>query len=118
MDCWQILQIEPTGDTRAIKRAYAKLLKTTRPDDDAAAYQALREAFDEALAIAPHLLADEDADDWSFDGDTAGETPPPDAFADSRDQQPESADTDFQAAFTPDETPSGQAGYAEQDFSG
>lgn len=118
MDCWQILQIEPTGDTRAIKRAYAKLLKTTRPDDDAAAYQALREAFDEALAIAPYLLADEDEDDWSFDGDTAGEAPPPDAFADSRDQQPESADTDFQAAFTPDETPSGQAGYAEQDFSG
>ena len=48
MDCWQILGIEPTNDERAIKRAYAKQLKTTRPDDDAAAYQRLREAFDYA----------------------------------------------------------------------
>ncbi len=123
MDCWQILQIEPTGDTRAIKRAYAKLLKTTRPDDDAAAYQALREAFDEALAIAPYLLADEDEDDWSFDGDSDSETPPPDPFAadyaDNRKQQPETPDSGFQAAFAPvAETPPDPAGYSEQDFSG
>ena len=55
MDCWQILGIEPTDDERAIKRAYAKQLKNTRPDDDAAAYQQLREAFDYALAVAPHI---------------------------------------------------------------
>ena len=48
MDCWEILQIAPTGDERAIRRAYAKLLKSTRPDDDAEGYQRLREAFDEA----------------------------------------------------------------------
>ena len=30
MNCWHILNIPPTGDERAIKRAYAKLLKTTR----------------------------------------------------------------------------------------
>ena len=65
MDCWHILQIEPTSDERAIKRAYAKLLKTTRPDDDAEGYQRLREAFDEALAIAPYL-ASEAAPEWSF----------------------------------------------------
>ena len=64
MSCWQILHIEPTNDTRAIRRAYAKLLKTTRPDDDAAAYQKLREAFDEALAIAPYLATDDEDDDW------------------------------------------------------
>ena len=55
MNCWHILNIPPTGDERAIKRAYAKLLKTTRPDDDAAAYQALRQAFDDALAAAPYI---------------------------------------------------------------
>ena len=65
MDCWHILQIAPTSDERAIKRAYAKLLKTTRPDDDAEGYQRLREAFDEALAIAPYL-AGEAAPEWSF----------------------------------------------------
>ena len=70
MSCWQILHIEPTNDTRAIRRAYAKLLKTTRPDDDAAAYQKLREAFDEALAIAPYLATDDEDDDWSFDNET------------------------------------------------
>ena len=65
MDCWHILQIAPTSDERAIKRAYAKLLKTTRPDDDAEGYQRLREAFDEALAIAPYIES-ETAPEWSF----------------------------------------------------
>lgn len=65
MDCWHILQIAPTSDERAIKRAYAKLLKTTRPDDDAEGYQRLREAFDEALAIAPYIES-EAAPEWSF----------------------------------------------------
>ena len=70
MDCWQILGIEPTNDERAIKRAYAKQLKTTRPDDDAAAYQQLREAFDYALAVAPHIYIDADGDeDEDADGD-------------------------------------------------
>ncbi|OAM31366.1 hypothetical protein A7P93_04920 [Eikenella corrodens] len=65
MDCWHILQIAPTSDERAIKRAYAKLLKTTRPDDDAAGYQRLREAFDKALAISPYIES-EAAPEWSF----------------------------------------------------
>ena len=67
MDCWEILHIAPTGDERAIRRAYAKLLKSTRPDDDAEGYQRLREAFDEALARAPYIDEEEDADDWSWD---------------------------------------------------
>ena len=65
MSCWHILNIAPTNDERAIKRAYAKLLKTTRPDDDAEGYQRLREAFDEALAIAPYIES-EAAPEWSF----------------------------------------------------
>ena len=70
MSCWHILNIAPTNDERAIKRAYAKLLKTTRPDDDAAAYQRLRQAFDDALAAAPYIGADDDADDgWAFDNE-------------------------------------------------
>lgn len=55
MTCWDILNIAPTNDERAIRRAYAKQLKVTRPDDDAKAYQTLREAFDYALSIAPYI---------------------------------------------------------------
>lgn len=50
---WDILGTEPTGDERAIKRAYAKRLKVTRPDDDPAAFQELRDAYEYALRNAP-----------------------------------------------------------------
>jgi hypothetical protein len=55
---WDILGTEPTGDERAIKRAYAKRLKVTRPEDDPAAFQELREAYEYALRHA-HLFAEE-----------------------------------------------------------
>ena len=53
---WEILGTEPTGDERALKRAYAKRLKVTRPEDDPAAFQELREAYEYALRHA-HLFA-------------------------------------------------------------
>lgn len=50
---WHLLGLDgPTSDPVAIKRAYAKRLRVTRPDDDADAYQALRRAYDHALALA------------------------------------------------------------------
>lgn len=58
MSCWQILGLSPTGDVRAIKRAYAALLKRNRPEDDLQAFQQLRTAYDEALAAAPHVNAE------------------------------------------------------------
>lgn len=52
---WSILGIEgPTEDLRAIKRAYAKKLKITRPDDDPEAFMALRQALERATAYAQH----------------------------------------------------------------
>lgn len=47
-DDWARLGLEPTTDLGAIKKAYAARLKTTRPDDDAEAYQALRGAYERA----------------------------------------------------------------------
>ncbi|RJG18530.1 hypothetical protein D4A39_08675 [Alcanivorax profundi] len=52
MDRWGILELEPTSDARAIKRAYARQLKQTRPDEQPEAFQRLHEAYKQALAHA------------------------------------------------------------------
>ncbi len=49
---WQTLGIEPTQDLREIKKAYARLLKVTRPEDDPQGFQRLRDAFEEAQYLA------------------------------------------------------------------
>lgn len=52
MDPWVLLGIEPSDDTRAIKRAYAKKLKQTRPDEKPQEFQQLHSAYKRALTIA------------------------------------------------------------------
>ncbi|MCP1486214.1 hypothetical protein J3D48_002527 [Pseudomonas fluorescens] len=52
MDCWSVLHLHDDAEARDIKRAYARLLKTFRPDEDAEGFQRLREAYEQALAIA------------------------------------------------------------------
>ncbi|MCF5700873.1 J domain-containing protein [Pseudomonas syringae] len=56
MDCWSVLHLHDDAETRDIKRAYARLLKTFRPDEDAEGFQRLREAYEQALAIAQWRL--------------------------------------------------------------
>ncbi|MCX7749573.1 MAG: tetratricopeptide repeat protein [Clostridia bacterium] len=52
MNCFEILGIEPTKDTREIKKAYAKKLPKYSPEMDPEGFQKLRAAYEEALAKA------------------------------------------------------------------
>lgn len=52
MDCWSVLQLPEDADARTIKRSYARLLKTFRPDEDPEGFQRLREAYEHALEAA------------------------------------------------------------------
>ena len=50
---WDLLKLEDSNDItiRDIKKAYAKLIKVTRPDRDPEGFQKLRDAYEEALDI-------------------------------------------------------------------
>lgn len=60
--CWTILGIERGSDARTVKRAYAGLLKRSKPDEDADGFQTLRAAYTEALE---ELQREEVAEDVS-----------------------------------------------------
>lgn len=51
------LGLPPDADERAIKRAYAARLKTTRPDEDPEGFQQLNDLYQEALAQCRGLAA-------------------------------------------------------------
>lgn len=50
MNCWTTLGIDPGADRKAIKLAYAKHLKKTRPDDNPEGFLVLNQAYKAALA--------------------------------------------------------------------
>lgn len=66
MTCWIILGTAPTADECAIKHAYGPKLNIPRQGEDAAAHQALREAFDKAVLLTPRQG---DGDSASRDND-------------------------------------------------
>jgi hypothetical protein len=54
---WDVLEIPETASTRDIKRAYARLAKLYRPDQDARQFELLRSAYETAIlrAAAPDV---------------------------------------------------------------
>lgn len=76
------LGLEPDADERAIKRAYAKRLKHTRPDEDAAGFQQLHEAYQAALAYAQYRAQWGDEDDYEPEEDDQATYAEPTAPAD------------------------------------
>ena len=67
MDCWSVLHLSDDAEVRDIKRSYARLLKTFRPDEDPEGFQRLREAYERALAIAQWRLENAEQEDDDTD---------------------------------------------------
>lgn len=80
-DDWQRLGLAPTADLMALKKAYAQRLRHTRPDDDAQAYQALRESYERLLgwqrAMAQQPAPVQELLPGSIPEPTAEPEPPP-----------------------------------------
>lgn len=87
---WSSLGIDPTGDERAIKRAYAKKLKEIDVEAEAAKFIALRQQFEQAQREARWIGADA-AEDWD-DGDDRDEE------ADAADETAETEAAETEAA--------------------
>lgn len=68
MNPYRRLGIEGDADERAIKRAYARLLKQHRPDEDAAAFQRLHEAYEHCLQAARRRKALAEEEEWENAG--------------------------------------------------
>ena len=75
MDCWSLLELPEDADERSIKRSYARQLKTTRPDEDAEAFQRLREAYELALQMARWRADEPPQNDAPLGGDAACVSP-------------------------------------------
>lgn len=79
-DAFGFLGLPADADERAVKRAYARLLKTTRPDEDPEGFQRLHEAYQEALSlIREQVLEVADADEYIVH--VSPDTSPPASYA-------------------------------------
>jgi hypothetical protein len=73
--CHAHLDLPPDADERAIKRAYAVKLRTTRPDEDPEGFQQLNDAYQTALEMLRHRLAQEQFAGEQGTGDYGQEAP-------------------------------------------
>ncbi len=79
MDNWTLLGLEPGAAKKAIKQAYAKRLKQTRPEDNPEGFKALHSAYQWALQNSEEeapviILADEDIEEKIFERRASDDT--------------------------------------------
>ncbi|MBI1682465.1 J domain-containing protein [Caulobacter hibisci] len=75
-DIWDVLGLAPTRDRDQIRRAYARKLRATNPEDNAEGFMRLREAHDEALERIRHdWMWDDEGEDADESGAEAGGAP-------------------------------------------
>lgn len=75
---WDVLEIPRGSDRDAIRRAYAKKLRVTHPEDDPEGFKQLREAYEAALEQHDYVARwadDEDDADGGIEGDPAEAAP-------------------------------------------
>jgi hypothetical protein len=96
---WDQLGLEPTDETRAIRRAYSKRLKAIDVDADPGAFIALRYALNTALAMAATMtLAIEPIVSGGGDEGLSPTKPPADHATEPERRAPERARPDVEFA--------------------
>ncbi|ARB46880.1 RDD family protein [Alloalcanivorax xenomutans] len=106
MDPWRVLGLEATEDTRAVKRAYARLLKSTRPDEHPQQFQALHAAYKRALGLAEQRSRAAAAGDTEPETETAGKRTEKASTATAAGTQPLPPETpEWPAPVVPDDPP-------------
>jgi hypothetical protein len=67
--CWEVLELEATEDKKRIKRAYHKLLRQYKPDEQPKEFKILYQAYQEALEWEEPYDWESEGSDEDFDWD-------------------------------------------------